>query len=700
MIIYLKGWRILRERGEELIKQMFGADAVFWDGQWEAIESVLNRQRTLVVQRTGWGKSVVYFLATRLLREQGSGVTVLISPLLSLMRNQIESAARINIKAESINSTNEDEWDRIENALERGECDVLLVSPERLANPRFITGVLPAIREGIGLFVIDEAHCISDWGHDFRPDYRRIGRIINNLPPSVPIMATTATANDRVVKDVSEQLGQRIKVLRGPLTRESLQLQVIRLSDQAERLAWLAENICKMSGSGIIYCLTIADCKRVSEWLRQNGIDALEYHAKIEKELRPEREQKLLHNQVKVLVATVALGMGFDKPDLGFVIHYQRPGSLVAYYQQIGRAGRSLKSAYAIFLNGREDDEIQEYFINSAFPSTNEIKQVLSLIEDSAVGLNKSIIQQKYNISYGRLSNCLKVLEIDGAVINNGGIFTRTVNPWKLDTVRSEGVTELRMQELKKIQEYVETRKCLMQFISIELSDPFAAECGRCANCLEQEFFRAEVGRDKVLEAIEFLRGAFLTIEPRKQWPTGWSGSEKGRIPGALLNQEGRVLCAYGDAGWGRLVVKDKYEHEHFREELVKATADLVNDKWNLEPAPTWVTAIPSLRRSNLVPDFAKRIAAFLGLEYHQVLFKIKDRPEQKKMKNSIQQAGNIYDAFEVRGECPAGPVLLIDDMVDSRWTFTVCGLLLQKAGSGPVFPFALSSTTVGGAVE
>ncbi|MDA8228863.1 MAG: RecQ family ATP-dependent DNA helicase, partial [Desulfitobacterium hafniense] len=658
----------MRKRGEELLKRMFGPDAVFRDGQWEAIECVLKRERTLVVQRTGWGKSVVYFLATKLLSEQGAGVTVLISPLLSLMRNQIEAASRIDIKAESINSTNEDEWDRVEIMLRRGECDVLLVSPERLANQRFLSGVLPAIRDGIGLFVVDEAHCISDWGHDFRPDYRRIVRIINSMPPNMPVMATTATANDRVVQDVEEQLGRNIRVLRGPLTRESLQLQVIKLADQAERLAWLAENIPKMDGSGIIYCLTVADCGRVAQWLRQNGIDALEYNGKLDKELRPVREQMLLHNQVKVLVATVALGMGFDKPDLGFVIHYQRPGSLVEYYQQIGRAGRALENAYAILLNGREDDEIQEYFITSAFPGTNEMRRVLSLIEDSDRGLNKTQIQQRYNISNGRRDNCLKMLEIDGAIVNHGGMFTRTVNPWKPDTARSEGVTALRRHELKNIQEYVETKQCLMKYISLELSDPFAAECGRCANCNGREFFPVEVGREKVLAAIEYLWGDYLTVEPWKQWPNGWTGSEKGRIKEGLLNQEGRVLCAYGDAGWGRTVIRGKYEDGYFSEELVEASVNLIRDKWRTEPALKWVTAVPSLRRPDLVPDFARRLARGLGLEYRQVLYKIKDNPEQKTMRNSFQQASNIHDAFEVRGECLPEPVLLVDDMVDSKW--------------------------------
>ncbi len=688
----------MRSKGEQLLKRMFGSSAEFREGQWESIESVLNRKRTLIVQRTGWGKSIVYFLATKLLRDQGVGPTILISPLLSLMRNQIEMAAKIDIRAESINSTNEDEWNRVEGLLKAGECDVLLVSPERLANQRFLNGVLPAIKDGIGMFVVDEAHCISDWGHDFRPDYRRIVRILNTLPPNVPVLATTATANDRVIKDIREQLGDNLVVLRGPLTRESLRLQTIKLHDQAERLAWLTENIPRMEGSGIIYCLTVADCRRVAKWLRNNMIDALEYYGDLGNELREEREQLLLHNGVKVLVATVALGMGFDKPDLGFVVHYQRPGSLVAYYQQIGRAGRSLENAYAILLNGREDDEIQEYFIKTAFPRENEMKSVLEVIESSESGLRKHELQKRLNMSLGRLDNCLKMLEIDAAVRKSDGVFARTLNPWQPDIDKSEGVTELRRREMTHMQDFVETETCLMEFVSKELNDPYAKECGRCTNCIGERFFSAEVRHEKVIEAIEFLRGDFISIEARKKWPIG--GIEKGMILEAFRTQDGIALCAYGDAGWGRFVKEDKYVNGIFRAELIQATADFIENKWRPYPAPTWVTAVPSLRHPELVPGFAQKVAKLLGLEYYPVIVKVKEKPEQKSMKNSIQQAANVYDSFEVRGECSSGPVLLIDDMVDSRWTFTICGMLLQKAGSGPVFPFALASTVGRGDID
>src|SRR5580765_827549 len=284
------------------------------------------------------------------------------------MRNQIAMAARLGLEAVTINSGNVGVWRDVEARLANDEIDVLLISPERLANEGFTSRVLPAIERTIGLLVIDEAHCISDWGHDFRPDYQRISRLLPLLGPTVPILATTATANDRVVADVAAQLGEHVAVIRGPLARDTLRLDAIPLADQAERLAWLAENVPRLPGSGIIYCLTVADTERVATWLQSRGIDARAYSGPMAQADREALEDALSANQMKALVATVALGMGFDKPDLGFVVHYQRPGSAIAYYQQVGRAGRAVDTAFGILLSGREDDEIQEYFINSAFP--------------------------------------------------------------------------------------------------------------------------------------------------------------------------------------------------------------------------------------------------------------------------------------------------------------------------------------------
>jgi ATP-dependent DNA helicase RecQ len=462
------------------LEAMLGPDATFRAGQREAIESVVeNTARVLVVQRTGWGKSLVYWIATKVRRDAGHGPTLIISPLLALMRNQIEMAARLGLRAATIHSANTAEWDAIEESLERGEVDVLLVSPERLGNEAFATRVLPSLGE-IGLFVIDEAHCISDWGHDFRPDYRRIGRILRALPASVPVLATTATANDRVVDDVAEQLGNDVEVIRGPLARDTLRLQAIELADQAERLAWLAEHLPRLPGSGIVYCLTVADTDRVTGWLRSQGIDARAYSGPMPTDEREQLERALVNNEIKALVATVALGMGFDKPDLGFVVHYQRPGSPIAYYQQVGRAGRAVEQAYGILLAGREDDEIFDYFLRTAFPPTTKMQEILDEL-DSVGELSVVDIQRRVNLPRAQIDQALKLLEIDGAVGKSGSRWFRTPNAWRQDDEQVARVIATRRAELEQMRGYVRHDGCSMEYLTTLLDDPESRPCGRCA---------------------------------------------------------------------------------------------------------------------------------------------------------------------------------------------------------------------------
>lgn len=682
------------ERGQVLLRQMLGPQAQFRPGQWEAIETVaVKKGRVLVVQRTGWGKSLVYFLATKLLREQGAGPALLISPLLSLMRNQIEMAGRIGVRAHTINSANTQEWEAVEAALAQDTCDVLLISPERLNNERFLKSVLPQMIGNVGLFVVDEAHCISDWGHDFRPDYRRITRILQRLPRGVPVLGTTATANNRVVADVQTQLGPGLVVLRGPLARKSLRLQNLVLPDQASRLAWLAENLPRLPGSGVAYCLTVADTQRVAKWLQSQGIAAAAYHAGDDASLdRVALEQALLSNELKALVATVALGMGFDKPDLGFVIHFQRPGSVVAYYQQVGRAGRAVERAYGILLSGHEDDDIQDYFIQSAFPPAAIMQEILAALE-AVESLSLPEILAHVNVSHGMAEKALKLLEIDGAVgvaWEKGRRFFRTPNPWRPDRERIERVTQLRRQELEQMRAYVQHTDCLMEFLVRALDDPTAAPCGRCANC-QGKGFKPEAPPQLVAQAVEFLKHDELVIHPRKRWPKGLFPELKVAIPPEQQNLSGRALCDYGDSGWGTLVRHGKYRAGHFDGQLVDAAVELIRQRWRPDPYPGWVTAIPSDRHPRLVYDYAERLAAALGLFFLPVLIRSGDAPEQKTMANSAMQARNVQGSLDVSGEVLPEPVLLVDDITDSGWTLTLGGALLRSHGSGPVHPFTLA---------
>ncbi len=668
-------------------------NASFREGQEEAIRHIVEgRGRLLVVQKTGWGKSFVYFIATKLLRETGSGPALLISPLLALMRNQIAAAERMGVRAATIHSDNQDEWTNVEAALVRNEVDILLISPERLANERFRTQVLASIAAQIVMLVIDEAHCISDWGHDFRPHYRLLERIVRTLPGNLRLLATTATANNRVMEDLRAVLGPNLHVSRGDLNRPSLVLQTMRLPSQAERLAWLVERVLAMPGHGIIYTLTVRDAVQVADWLRSRGVNVESYTGDTG-DRRPELEQALLENRVKALVATTALGMGFDKPDLAFVIHYQTPASVVAYYQQVGRAGRALDAAYGVLLSGVEEMDITDYFIESAFPTRAEVHSVLEALEAAPAGLSVPELLGKVNLSRGRIEKTIALLSLESpAPIAKQG------TKWQLTAAnlseafwqRAERLSNLRREEQRQMQAYVNLESGHMEFLIRALDGSPATIRPPALPPLPTTTAPA-----LVQEAVAFLRRTSLPIEPRRQWPAGGMPQYRlsGRITPDFQAQPGRALCVWGDAGWGGLVRRGKYQDRRFADELVAACVRLVGE-WNPQPAPAWVTCIPSLRHPDLVPEFARRLAAALNLPFHPALEKTDDRPEQKTMANSTQQARNIDGSLRVSaGVLPTGPVLLVDDMVDSRWTFTVAAWLLRSHGSGDVWPLALAQT-------
>ena len=669
-------------------------DAVFRDGQADAIRQVVEgRDRLLVIQKTGWGKSFVYFIATKMLRESGAGPALLISPLLALMRNQIAAAERMGVRAATINSDNEEEWGEVELAVQRDAIDILLISPERLANEHFRGQVLAHIGNRISLLVVDEAHCISDWGHDFRPHYRLLERMIRSLPRNLRLLATTATANNRVMEDLKAVLGPNLVVSRGDLNRPSLSLQTIRLPSQAERLAWLAEHLPALEGSGIIYTLTKRDAYQIAHWLKGRGL-LVEAYTGDSGDRRPALEQALLENQVKALVATTALGMGYDKPDLAFVIHYQMPGSVVAYYQQVGRAGRALDSAYGILLSGEEESDITDWFIRSAFPTREEVAKVLQTLLDAPAGLSIYELLARVNLSKRRIEKTIDLLSLESpAPIAKQG------PRWQLTAAhlrdefwqRAERLTALRREEHRQMVHYVGLPFGSHMAYLISALDGDSSSISPPALPALPTTAAPELAR----EAAAFLRRTSLPIEPRRQWPAGGMPHYrlKGKIPADLQAQPGKALCVWGDAGWGSLVRQGKYQDGRFADELVGAGARLVRD-WAPQPAPEWVTCVPSLRHPRLVPDFAERLAAALGLPFQIVLDKTAPRPEQKTMANSTQQALNIDGSLALRGtHLPRGAVLLVDDMVDSRWTLTVSAWLLRSHGSGAVWPLALAQS-------
>ncbi|MHB8627428.1 MAG: RecQ family ATP-dependent DNA helicase [Aggregatilineales bacterium] len=689
----------MREHAETWLAEVLGSEAQFRDGQWEAIEAlVAGRQRVLVVQRTGWGKSLVYFLATRLLREQGAGLTVLISPLLSLMRNQIQSAAQWGVSAETLNSDNPDTHPQIEARLLAGEIDLLLISPERLANDRFQRDVWSKLAKQVGMLVIDEAHCISDWGHDFRPNYRRIMRLLNEIPANTPILGTTATANDRVVVDVAEILGAQMNIQRGPLTRDSLLLYVYQEPMSAAlRLTLLSHLMSHIPGSGIIYCTTTRDCRSVADWLQAEGHNVKPYYADVEEtgsESRADLEAQLLDNRVKALVSSVALGMGFDKSDLHFVIHYQLPGNIISYYQQIGRAGRGIDRAHIVLMHGPGDEDIQEHFIETAFPTPQQVGEVIQALTQNGAQ-SRTDLQRRVNVRQSALEKILTHLEVEHIIEKQDSDYRLLRRGAAPDYARWATVTQTRYAELAQMKTYIQTDVCLMRFIADALDDPSPIErCGRCKNCSgKQSKFVPDAAL--IARAENFLRsGNPMLLEPRKRYPAGLPEMKKTTI--AYVNEVGVALCNYYEEGWGRQVRQGR-DQAHYSDELVMAAAAMLRRYWKTsDTIPQVVMPVPSLRRPDLVPDFARRLAECLDLPYQPAITHTLQHPAQAEMRNSYQQASNVLGKFAIATKLKGSSVLLVDDIADSKWTLTIVGELLQRNGSGPVLPFVLAATNTG----
>jgi ATP-dependent DNA helicase RecQ len=695
-----------RQRADEVLRLLAGPDARLRDDQWRAIEAlVVHRRRALVVQRTGWGKSAVYFVATALLREQGAGPTVIVSPLLALMRNQIEAAGRAGISARTINSANVEEWDAVRAEVLAGAVDVLLVSPERLNNPDFRDTVLPRLAAEAGLLVVDEAHCISDWGHDFRPDYRRLRTLLAGLRTDVPVLATTATANARVTADVADQLGPEagaeVLVIRGSLDRESLSLGVLRLPTGAHRLGWLADHLGELPGSGIVYTLTVAAADDLAAFLRSRGHAVASYSGRTDDAERREAEAALLSNSVKALVATSALGMGFDKPDLGFVVHFGAPQSPIAYYQQVGRAGRAVDRADVLLLPGAEDEAIWRYFAGLAFPPEDQVRRTLDVLAASDRPLSTPALEPRVELRRNRLEMMLKVLDVDGAVRRVRGGWTATGAPWEYDAGRYAGLAAARAAEQQAMRDYVAATTCRMEFLRRQLDDPEAAPCGRCDVCAGPRY-RPEVSPEALAAAERHLGQAGVVVEPRRQWPAAMSAlgvDLSGRIPAGEVAGTGRAVGRLSDVGWGnrlREVLGPAAADRPVPEELFRAVVSVLAG-WGWERRPAGVAWIASTRRPQLVRSLAERLAQVGRLSLLGEVRQVRPAPGGGRS-NSAQRLRAVYDAFEVPPELAVAvkdldgaPLLLVDDRYDTGWTMTVAARLLRQAGAAEVLPLVLA---------
>jgi len=667
-------------------------DSAFRAGQLEAIRDVaVDRARVLCVQRTGWGKSAVYFVATALLREAGAGPTLIVSPLLALMRNQIAAAERLGLRAHTINSTNREEWDDVRERLANDTIDLLLISPERLNNPRFRQSMLPLFAASVGLLVIDEAHCISDWGHDFRPDYRRVKDMLDALAPGVAVLGTTATANDRVVGDVLEQLaapdGEPMRSYRGALARTSLRLEMLELSRPGERLAWLVEHLPRLSGSGIVYTLTKRDAEQVASFLTANGISALAYSGEQDTDRRVATEERLLRNEVKTVVATSALGMGYDKADLAFVVHYQAPGSVVSYYQQVGRAGRGVEHAEVVLLRGGEDRRIQDFFIEQAFPERERVVMVLGELEAAGEqGRTTRELMAVVNLGMGRIEAMLKILDVEGAVRRSGTRWQSIQGAdWIYDEERYARVTALRREEQQAMAAFGANGRCLMRTLQEELDDPDARDCGRCSICTAPRF--AKPPDPALVESAErHLRSRPVDLEVKKMAPDA-SGAMR-KIPEDVRTEPGWALARIGDGGWWPAVERG-LRSGSFDDDVVVGLADILR---GAGVPVAWVTAVPSSRLGQVIDQLAERLAAELGVPSVDLVRRVQDRPPQREMANAVQQAQNVRGAFEVTGTTPPGAGVLLDDRRSSGWTFAMVGGQLRRAGGERVIPLTLST--------
>jgi ATP-dependent DNA helicase RecQ len=670
-------------------------ESQFRPDQLEAIRDVvLDRARVLCVQRTGWGKSAVYFVATALLRDAGAGPTLIVSPLLALMRNQIDAARRLGLRAHTINSTNRDEWDGVRDLIAADALDLLLISPERLNNPQFRDQMLPLFAASVGLLVIDEAHCISDWGHDFRPDYRRVKDMLAALGPDAAVLGTTATANDRVVGDVLEQLAPRegapLRSYRGPLARTSLRLEVLELPRPSERLAWLVEHLPALPGSGIVYTLTKRDAEQVATFLTANGIPALPYSGEQETEERIATEERLLRNEIKAVVATSALGMGYDKADLTFVVHYQAPGSVVSYYQQVGRAGRGVDHADVVLLRGGEDRRIQDFFIEQAFPSRERVDAVLAELEHAGdEGRTTRELMAAVNLGMGRIEAMLKILDVEGAVRRDGRRW-RTVPgaDWTYDGERYAQVTALRRGEQDAMAAFGATPgRCLMRVLQEELDDPDPADCGRCSVCTEPRF--AQPPDPALVElAGRHLRSRPIELEVKKMAPDPAGTMRK--IPEDARLEPGWALARFGDGGWWPAIERGLRARE-LDHEVVDGLAEILRRAGG---TVSWITSVPSVHLGDVVARLAERVAAELRVPYVELVRRTEDRPPQREMANAVQQAANVRGAFAVISAPPPGTGILLDDRRSSGWTLAMVGGQLRRAGAERIVPLALGTLT------
>lgn len=683
----------------QVLHSLAGPDAELRPDQRLAVEKLQEEgARVLVVQATGWGKSAVYWVATALRRAAGAGPTLVVSPLLSLMRDQVVAAQRAGLRAATLNSSNVDDWARTEEQLRSGQIDVLLVSPERLANPSFGRRVLDGLTGRLGLLVVDEAHAVSDWGHDFRPDYRRVADTIANLNPQTPVLATTATANERVCIDVATQLGDQPLVLRGPLARKSLELSVVAGLTPLQRYAWVVENVPRLPGSGIVYTLTVADAQRLTQAVRDvHGADVpvAAYTGQLDGAGRERLEDALRDNQLKALIATSALGMGYDKPDLGFCVHVGSPPSPVSYYQQVGRAGRGIDHAPVVLLTSPADSGVWDYFATASIPKPREVSALLALVPGRGEpAASVPALEAESGLRRTKVELLLKQLAVDGVVERSESGWNATGIDWTFDQEHYDGVLAQRQREADLMRAYGRGERCLMQVLQEALDDPSATACGRCSVCTGSlpagVSAEPEVAITRNVAAL--LRRRPNLVEPRKMWPGGAFG-RKGRISAAEQVEIGRALIHADAPEWRELVATTFGDGPAAdappTHELIDAVVGVLTSWRNDWPArPEVVVGLPAAGYSQFVAGLVRAVADVGRLATADLPLRPGEPPSRDL--TSPDEAAHWQARLAPASPVAGRVVLLLVDATSSRWPVTVAGAMLRQAGADRVLPLVV----------
>jgi len=668
---------INRQEEERKLSQIFGIKN-FYDHQWKTIVKILNGDRVFLIEKTGFGKSLCYqYTAT-----QFDGTTIIFCPLISLMRDQVNYLKSINIPSECITYENgEGVNDKIMSEALNGKLKILYISPERQENIEWLEIVKDI---NISMIVVDEAHCISMWGHTFRPSYRRIVNLVNQLPKNFPVLATTATATKRTTEDAMEQIGRDIQLIRGDLLRKNFYLNTLKVKNEEEKMGWLIDFLSKQDGTGIIYTGTRVKTEWFSAWLEFNGISSINYHAGLDADARKEIEKGLMENRWKVVVSTNALGMGIDKPDIRFVIHTQVPQSPVHYYQEIGRGGRDgLPTKLFLLYNEDEDMDLPKSFIRNNRPSVEKYYRVIDVLKKEALGLHN--ILKATNLKQTSLRVILSDL-IDQGIANQAlyGRLKRYEIKFDAKELDTEGFEELRYfeeQELKAIIGYINSSLCKMNYLCQYLGDNQSI-CGKCDVCREN-INSYQIPNHLINKIEEFKNTYFpdLKVESKKS---------------NIVN--GVASSYYGISNVGKTLNKCKYKDGgDFPSHLLKRTLRAFRHKFKNQNFDL-ILYVPPTKSGDLVKNFSEKVSKVLDIPISHKLSKTRESKEQKALENYPLKRENVKGIFyypnpeEIKGKS----ILLIDDIFDSGQTVKEIGLYLTGIGANIIAPVVIAKCIAG----